>query len=300
MITRRGVLKLMASAWFAGLALVGYATGAEALGRPRITRLSLVPPRWTPGLKLRLVLIGDVHGCEPWMEPERIASICAEANALEGDMILLLGDYASSMKFVTGYPPHAETARALSTLAAPMGVHAILGNHDYWADPAFQAGESDRCAMHAALEAVGIPVYLNHALRLERDGHAFWLAGLGDQMAYRPNREQGRSHFAGLQNLPNTFAGIPRDEPVILMAHEPYVFEEIGDQVNLMLSGHTHGGQINFFGWTPFVANPLDRRHRYGLYHGEGCDLVVTRGLGCSALPVRLGAWPEIMVLEIG
>ncbi|MBB4063163.1 metallophosphoesterase [Gellertiella hungarica] len=300
MITRRGVLKLLAGGWFAGLALLGYATGAEAMGRPRATRIRLAPKRWAPGLRLRVAVLSDIHACDPWMGPDRIRAICAEANALQADLILLLGDYATSMKLVTGYPPFAETAAALSTLRARLGVHAILGNHDYWADPDFQEERSETSVMGEALTEAGIPVYVNRAVRIDNDGQPFWLAGLGDQMAYRPSRRFNRRGFVGIDDLETTLSGIADDAPVILMAHEPYVFPAVPERVALTLSGHTHGGQINFFGWAPFVDNPADLAHLYGHYRGEHGDLVVSRGIGCSAIPMRIGAWPEIVLLELG
>lgn len=300
MITRRGLLKLMASAWFAGLAVIGYATGAEALGTPRVTRIALMPRGWTPGLRLRLVVLSDIHACEPWMDADRIRSICALANGLEGDLVLLLGDYASSMDFVTGYPPMSDTAAALSTLRAPLGVHAVLGNHDYWDDPDFQTGAKATTRVGEALERAGIPVHVNSAIRLEKEGVPFWLAGLGDQMAYRPSRRFGRRGFVGIQDLDRTLASVTDDAPVILMAHEPYVFDAVPERVSLTLSGHTHAGQINFFGWAPLVGNPDDRAHLYGHYDNGRSQLVVSRGLGCSAIPMRIGSWPEIMLIELG
>lgn len=300
MITRRGLLKLMASAWFAGLAVVAYATGAEALGAPRVTRIKLTPRGWTPGLTLRLVILSDIHACEPWMDVPRIRAICEAANGLGGDLVLLLGDYASSMDFVTGYPAFEETAAALSTLTAPLGVHAILGNHDYWADPDFQTEQSMTTRVGTALEQAGIPVHVNNALRLEKEGLPFWLAGLGDQLAYRPSRRFHRRGFVGIEDLGKTLSLVTDDAPVILMAHEPYIFDAVPERVSLTLSGHTHAGQINFFGWAPFVGNPDDRAHLYGHYDNGRSQLVVSRGLGCSAIPMRIGSWPEIMLIELG
>ncbi len=300
MITRRGVLKLMASAWFAGLSLLTYATGAEALGKPRVTRIRLSPRRWTPGLGLRVVMISDIHVCEPWMDLDRLRAICEQANALEGDIILLCGDFVSTMKLVTGYPPLEKTAAVLSTLKARLGVHAVLGNHDYWIDRDFQEGRSKTTFVAAALEAAGIEVYINRAARIDNDGKPFWLAGLGDQLAYRPSRRLNRPYFIGIQDPESTFGSISDDAPVILMAHEPYFYPSVPEVVSLMLSGHTHAGQINFFGWAPFARDPEDQAHLYGHFNSGNGDLFVSRGLGCSALPIRIGAWPEMVVLELG
>ena len=103
MITRRGLLKVLGGGAAGLLALGGYAFAYEPLARLRIARYALTPPGWTPGLKLRIVALADLHACEPWMPASRIASICARANALEGDMTVLLGDYAAGMRTVTRY-----------------------------------------------------------------------------------------------------------------------------------------------------------------------------------------------------
>jgi predicted MPP superfamily phosphohydrolase len=300
MITRRGFMKLAATGWLAALSVAAWATGVEAMGRPRIERLALTPPRWTPGLKLKVVAIADFHACQPWMSPERIGEICDQANALGGDIILLLGDYATSMKFVTSYVPNRETAEVLARLKAPLGVHAILGNHDYWQDEAYQADPSRKPDMQAALEAVGIPVYINQAVRLEKDGMPFWLAGLGDQIAVRRPRPSGGIAVLGIEDIDGTLAAVTDDAPVLMMAHEPYAFDRMPDRLSLVLSGHTHGGQIKIFGWAPFVLNTPDQRYLVGHMVQDGRHLFVSRGLGCSGIPLRLGAWPEIVMMEIG
>ena len=130
MITRRGFLKFVGAGVTGMMALGGYALAYEPLARLSITRYRLTPPGWTPGLKLRVVALADIHACQPWMPPERIASICARANSLEGDVTVLLGDYTSSMRLVTGAVHADDWSGALATLSAPLGVHAVFGNHD--------------------------------------------------------------------------------------------------------------------------------------------------------------------------
>ena len=303
MITRRGFVKLAAAAWFALLSLPAYAAGIEAMGKPRVTRYALTPPRWTPGLKLRIVALADFHACEPWMSAERIAGICDEANKLDADIILLLGDYATGLPFITDRVPYADTAKALTRLKAPLGVHAILGNHDYWQDYEFQMDPTRKTEVEEALEAAGIPVYINRSVRLEKDGMPFWLSGLGDQIAIR-RRRPGGSHrdvdFIGIEDMQATLAPVTDDAPIVMMAHEPYVFDVSPDRISVVLSGHTHGGQINIFGWTPFVFNPSDLPYLGGPVVRDGRHLFVSRGFGCSGIPMRLGAWPEVMLLELG
>jgi predicted MPP superfamily phosphohydrolase len=297
MITRRGVLKLF------GVGLLGViATAAypfiEALARPRVTSYALTPRGWPAGLKLRAAVIADLHACEPWMDLGRIEAICAQTQALDADIILLLGDYVSGMRLRTGEVADVDWATALGKLTAPLGVHAVLGNHDYWEDRAFQLDQSKTPLARTALREAGIATYVNEVVRLQKDGHAFWLAGLGDQLGIL-RAPDGRP-IVGLDDLEGTLAQIPEGEPALLLAHEPDIFPRVPDHISLTLSGHTHGGQISLLGWRPWAASLGSRRFPAGHYTVEGRELVVSRGLGCSVVPVRIGNWPEIVMLELG
>lgn len=283
----------------AGAAFAGFPV-VEAMATPRISRYSLTPRNWTAGLKLKIVTLADFHACDPWMTPDRIRSICDQANALEPDIILLLGDYASGMNAVIDYVHSRDWSKAMAGLAAPLGVHAILGNHDHWEDKAFQRDPTIETFGEKALRNVGIPVYVNRALRLEKDGYPFWLAGLGDQAALLPGGGSKKKWVTGIDDLPGTLRQVSDDAPVILMAHEPDIFAEMSPRVSLTLSGHTHGGQMNIFGWTPVVPSRYGRRYIGGHIVESGNDLIVSRGLGCSGLPIRFGAWPEILEIDVG
>ncbi|MEB2845771.1 metallophosphoesterase [Rhizobiales bacterium RZME27] len=296
MLTRRTLIKGALTATASLLALAAYPF-VEVMARPRITRHTLTPNGWTPGLKLRIVALADIHACNPWMTVDRIRQICATANGLGGDVILLLGDCVTATDLVTDPIAPSQWASALATLKAPLGVHAILGNHDYWHDDAFQLDPDGPNLAHEALKNAGIATYVNQATRLEKDGNPFWLAGLGDQMAL-PGRR-----FGGLDDLPETSRQITDTASAILMAHEPDIFarmDEASESMSLVLSGHTHGGQINIFGWRPMAASAGSRRYPAGHYREFGRDLIVSRGLGCSVLPVRIGSRPEINVIELG
>jgi predicted MPP superfamily phosphohydrolase len=295
MLTRRGFLKFVWRMMLAGAAVTTYATGVEAMGTPDVTTFRLTPKGWTPGLKLRIVALADFHACEPWMDAKRISKICAQANALGGDVILLLGDYIVGPNIVLGRIAPEAWAGSLAQLSAPLGVHAILGNHDYHDDADYRRDFIVPTAAERALDAVNIPVLVNRAIRLEKDGHGFWLAGLGDQMATEPvTFRRGIDDLEGLQRQ------ITDSDPAILLAHEPDIFPQAGGRFSLTLSGHTHGGQVNLFGWRPVAASRGSRIYPVGHYHEGGRDLVVSRGLGCTGMPVRIGSWPEILVLELG
>jgi predicted MPP superfamily phosphohydrolase len=290
LLTRRGFFKLILSGVAAVAALGGYSVGVEAMGRPRIAKYALHPPNWTRGLKLKIVALADFHACDPWMTAERIKSICEQANSLEPDIILLLGDYATGMKHAGAIVDPAKWGSALSVLKAPLGVHAILGNHDYWDDMDFQLDPDRQTFSEVALRDAGISVYINDVARVEKDGHSFWLAGLGDQLALRSR---------GLDDLRGTMTQITDMSPVILMAHEPDIFPEVSERVSLTLSGHMHGGQINILGWAPVVPSRYGSRYIGGHIEENGSHIIVSRGLGCTGVPVRLGAWPEIVEIDL-
>jgi len=131
-------------------------------------------------------------------------------------------------------------------------------------------------------------------VRLEKDGAAFWLAGLGDQEAFwTPTVPFGRDDLA------STLRQVTDDAPVVLMAHEPDIFPRVPDRVSLTVAGHTHGGQIRIFGYAPIVPSRFGNRYVYGHVVEQSRNLVVSAGLGCSGVPVRFGAPPEIVMIEL-
>jgi predicted MPP superfamily phosphohydrolase len=176
-----------------------------------------------------------------------------------------------------------------------LGTLAINGNHDWWADWRSQATRDRPPEMQRALEDAGIEVLANKAVRRVKDGKPFWISGTDSIIAYFNN-----GNFIGRDNLPATLAQITDEAPVIHMAHEPDLFVQMPDRVSVTLSGHTHGGQIRIAGYSPWVPSAFARRFLYGHIIEQGRHLIVSGGLGCSTLPVRLGSPPEINLLELG
>jgi predicted MPP superfamily phosphohydrolase len=232
------------------------------------------------------------------MDAERINAIVDQTNGLGADLILLLGDYVAGLRLKTGEVPAAEWARALARLKAPLGVHAILGNHEYWEDLTVQRARAGVTFGQRALEAVGIPVYVNETKRLTHGGKAFWLAGLGDQVAFLPSRRARPGEPYGVDDLSGTLSKVTDDAPIILLAHEPDIMVQVPERVSLVLSGHTHGGQLRLFGWSPVVPSQFGNRYAYG-HVREQCDLIVSGGLGCSIMPMRFGVPPEIVLVRL-
>lgn len=281
----RGLLGATLAVLFVGL----YAFLIEPAVRLRVRRWRIARADWAAP-PLRIVAISDIHLGEPYVGLRRLRQIVRRANALGGDVIVLLGDYAAGHHFISAPVTIADAAPELAKLSAPQGVYAILGNHDWWDDLTAQRRGGGPNLYAAALERVGIPVLSNTAIR--KDG--FWLAGLEDQIAIR---REGR--WIGLDDLPGTLAQVSDDAPVVLLAHEPDIFTQVPPRVALTLSGHTHGGQVRLFGFSPMVPSRYGNRFAYGHVREQGRDLVVSGGIGCSILPVRFGVTPEITVIEI-
>ncbi|MFD2056334.1 metallophosphoesterase [Mesorhizobium calcicola] len=298
MITRRGFLRFVGGSFLSVAAFSAYAIGIEPMLLIHVKRYALTPPHWPAGLKLRVVALADIHACRPWMTAERIASLVEDANAQQADLIALLGDYIAGMPLVTGPVTPSQWASALSGLKAPLGVLSILGNHDWWSDGFAQRAGAGPTIARKALEAVGIPVLENDVVRLEKDGHGVWIAGLADQLALLPTRD--RTGFKGLDDLDGTLAKVSDSSPVILLAHEPDIFPTVPWRVSLTLSGHTHGGQIRLFGYSPVVPSRFGNRYAYGHVVENGRNLIVSGGLGSSIVPVRFGMRPEILSIDLG
>ncbi len=288
LISRRSLLLGgLGVAALSGPAFAGYA-GVEAAAMLDVTRYKLKPRNWPAGQKLTISVIADLHAGGPNMGLERIRGIVDVSNALRSDIVLLLGDFVATHRFVTELVPAPVWAAELSRLKAPLGVHAILGNHDWW----FQQAD-----IRLALRRVGIRVMENNAVLLGEAGARFWLAGIGDQLAV----PLGHGRFRGADDLPATLAKIGGDEPVILMVHEPDIFTKVPERVSLTLAGHTHGGQVRVpFLWPGFVPSQYGARFAYGHIVEGGRDLIVSGGLGTSVVPMRIGVPPEIVQVELG
>ncbi|MEM7635565.1 MAG: metallophosphoesterase [Pseudomonadota bacterium] len=300
MISRRQFLKIVGGGVIASAALSSYAFAIEPLYRLRLTTYRFTPPNWTAGLKLRVALIADVHACKPWMTIDRIEDIVARTNDLKPDLTLLLGDYGAGMNLVTDYVHSKDWAPVLGKLKASSGVYAVLGNHDWWEDKSAQRAGHGPTFGQVALQRAGVPVLENDAVRLVKDDKAFWIAGLGDQLALLPQARYGRRRWQGVDDLDGTLASITDTAPVLLMAHEPDIFPSVPDRVSVTMSGHTHGGQVRLFGYSPVVPSRFKNRYAYGHVVENGRHLIVSGGLGCSIAPIRFGSPPEIVVLELG
>jgi uncharacterized protein len=287
-VTRRRFLAVTAGVVGASAAATTlYAAAVEPQGLA-ITRYAPTPAAWPQDRKLSITVIADLHAGGPDMMLEHIHEVVDTANGLKSDLIVLLGDYIARYRFATERVPETAWAAEFARLRAPLGTWAILGNHDWWYDLAHVRG---------ALADARIPVLENKAVMLGGGGAPFWLAGIGDQLAYR----LGRGRYRGVDDLSGTLAQVGTDDPVLLLVHEPDIFTRVPARVALTLAGHTHGGQIRLpLIWPAFVPSKYGARFAYGHVIEDGRHLIVSGGLGTSIVPARLGVPPEIVQVRLG
>jgi predicted MPP superfamily phosphohydrolase len=215
-----------------------------------------------------------------------VREIVEATNALKPDLILLTGDY------VHRSPAYIDPVlRELSELRAKIGIVGVLGNHDWWES----APLSRDCFAKA-----GIPLIDNdrrfispdHQLTGDESRGGLCIAGVGDYIEDRIR-------------LDRALRDVPDDMPRLLMSHNPDVVEypplvAASTRIDLMLSGHTHGGQIRIPGiGTPIVPSRFGSKYASGLVQGPVCPIYISRGLGTTILPLRFRVPPEITVIEL-
>jgi hypothetical protein len=209
-ISRRGLLKAGLGVTGVGLVMPSTAAYAAAVAANDliVTNYRLSPPGWRKGQRLTITAIADIHAGGPNMGLARVREVVDAAQRLKSDLIVVLGDYFATHRFVTERVPGPAWAAELARLSAPLGVHAILGNHDWW----YSLSE-----VRQAFANIRVPLMENDAVLLGKEGERFWLAGLGDQLAHYI----APGHFEGVDDLPGTLTRITTDDPVILLAHFP-------------------------------------------------------------------------------
>lgn len=299
MITRRQFVKGLSGVTLTGLLAGTYGGYVEPDLRMRVQNWVVTPKGWPQGAKMRLVMVADLHAGGPNMDEDRVQQAVDLANAQGGDMILLMGDYRATHRWQTRRVPIEAAAPILAGLRARLGVHAVLGNNDWWDHVRKTGTFVGPTVTQKVLEGVGIGVLANSAVQVG----GVWLLGLDSQSAMQM-RGGNPNDWVGKSDIKATMAQMTGDGPALLLAHEPDIFADLArhdpeGRIVLTLSGHTHGGQVRFGPWAPVVPSQYGARFAYGLMHEGGRDLVVSGGLGCSGLPVRFGVPPEITVVDL-
>jgi predicted MPP superfamily phosphohydrolase len=241
-----------------------------------LRRLELPLARVGPELDgLRIAMLSDLHVGFFFSEHE-FAELAGRVSAWQPDLICLVGD------LVDQEPHELALLRAgLCALRARSAVVAVPGNHDYAAEPQLKG-------LRELLESCGALPLWNRGLRVQRGAASLWIAGVDDLTAGEPD-------------LVAALAGLAPEEPAVLLAHHPDFFlESAYAGVDLTLSGHTHGGQITWFG-RPLLPGAHHTRagHWQGLYAQDGAQLLVGRGAGVCVLPLRVAAPPEVLLIEL-
>lgn len=236
-------------------------------------------------------ILSDIHAMWPWTPLGAVDRFVAEVNAMAPDVVFVLGDYTASFQTPGWGENRRRVAQSLSALRAPLGTHTILGNHDWTDDPLAVETDLATSCIAQELAAVGLPPLVNEARQVED----FWIVGFDSQRAPRNLMDK-----AGREDPALAFADVPDGAPVILLAHEPDYFEVNDTRPILQLSGHTHGGQVNMFGWRPLVPSNYGGRYAYGQFEATGDrHMIVSGGLGYTHFPMRILQPPEITLFQL-
>jgi hypothetical protein len=234
-----------------------------------------------PALKgLKIAVISDLHAGAPYITERKIDQVVELTNGTHPDLILLTGDYVIQKVVGGRRMPIATIVAHLKRLAAPLGVYAVMGNHDNW---------DNAPLITRAFERGGIPVLENAAMQFKHGRSVITLIGVGD-------------HYSDASNVAQAVAGVPRNAQALCFTHSPDVFPELPRTCALTIAGHTHGGQV----WLPILGriavayqSQYGQRYAIGVVRENGKTLFVSPGIGTSGLPVRFRVPPEVSLVTV-
>lgn len=265
------------------LALLGLGIGVDAFfvepARLVVNEQELKLPSWPAELSgLRVAFLSDLHVGSPHWGLARLHDLTLKVNAEQPDLILLGGDYLINDIWFGNHVDAEQIGAELAQLRAPLGVYAVLGNHDWW---------NNGPKVRAAFEAHGVTVLDDEVRRIHYNGKSFCLLGVRDET------ERRRS---GQKELELALPAMP----LLVLMHEPDLFPDLDQRATLTLAGHTHGGQVDL----PLLGRlvvPSSFGARYAAGHivENGRHLFVTTGVGTSIIPVRFRVPPEIALLTL-
>jgi len=246
-----------------------------------VREIEIVSVQWR-GAPVTIAAIADTHVGGPHVDAARMGAIVRRVNALNPDLVVLLGDYAAS------HAPEAERSGAeqqeilggiatFAMLRAPLGVVAVIGNHDVW---------YSRASITEALQNAGIAALWNSHVVISRPGGDIVIAGLEDDMTGHPD-------FAAALD------GAPYGADTLILSHSPDPFAHMPRGPALMLAGHGHCGQVSI----PMIGRPIvpvrNAKYACGLIEENGNTMFVSGGVGTSILPVRFLNPPEIVLVTL-
>jgi predicted MPP superfamily phosphohydrolase len=272
-MNRRIFLKSLAAAALpAGAATASY--GLYEAGWAEIVRPVLPVPRLPRAFEgTTVAFLTDIHH-GPFSTIDYVASVVRTTLTLRPDMIVLGGDYSlKDPKYI------APCFEVFGGLTAPLGVYGVLGNHDYW-----HGLEETR----AGFKRARIQELTNAGVWLSRGSERFKLVGVDDL-------------WMGKVKMGEALGDAGPDDSCVVVSHNPDVAEKLRDvRVGLMLSGHTHGGQVVFpTGDAPVVPSNYGHKYLHGVCQAPATTVYVSRGLGCSGVPVRFCSRPELTLITL-
>lgn len=287
-LSRRALLKTGSLA-MAGLALPSALKAESGSSFAEITKEDIIIPNLAPQFDgMTVTLASDFHSSES-MSLHDLKRIVRQMNDLKSDIILLPGDFVTSKP--TEFPPIME---AFSELKAAHGIFASTGNHDY---------DVDDNLVSRGLEEVGVTMLRNDNHVITKGGEKLYLLGLDDDASHTIDAYIEGKYAPGIEAM---FKGVPNNVASIFLCHKPYKFEEFAQaDIGLMVSGHTHGGQIVLarFGRSVISLCTLASSFVDGLYEKlagkHRAQMYVSRGLGVVDIPFRLNCPPEITQITL-
>jgi predicted MPP superfamily phosphohydrolase len=273
-MNRRRLLKRVGLATLGSAAACGTAYPFLEAKWCRLTRQTIALPNLPPAFRgTTIALLADVHH-GPFVPLAYIRQVVSMTNTLQPDMVVLAGDYVHRHERYI-----APGIEELGKLKARLGRFAVRGNHD-------NRGYTMRS--RAALAAAKLPDLNNRGVWIERGRRRLRICGVGDLWTDR-------------QDLHAALGDASERDAVLLLSHNPDFVETIRDtRVGLVLSGHTHGGQVIVPGYgAPIVPSRYGQKYLYGLVQGPCSRVFVTRGVGTISPPVRLLCRPEVALLTL-
>lgn len=275
-MNRRRFLQLAAVGGIvAPVSVAGY--GLAEADNLKVDRVTVALPNLPPSFRgLRVAFVTDLHHGR-FVSEEQIAGIVRTTLSLDADLIVLGGDYNGD---VLGESRHIEPCLAiLGDLSAPLGVYGVLGNHDWW---------RDRQLTRQAMRRGHIEELTNAGVWLRRGGDRLRLAGVDDL-------------WTGRADVAAAIGSATATDAVVLISHNPDLAETLRDnRVGLMLSGHTHGGQVVLPGiGSPWIPSRYGMKYAHGLVEAPATQVYVSAGTGMSGIGMRMGCRPEVSLLTL-
>jgi hypothetical protein len=263
---------------------------------------SLIEPQWIEivydsvdltedqdGLSLKVVLVSDYH-LGPYKQQDFVEKSVELINEQKPDLVLLLGD------FIYSYEEQSDYLSPIANIKSKLGVYAILGNHDYGLSRSNRNDREEIGALNKSsyvankLEEFGVEVLQNQQYTLNINGQDLVLVGLEDL-------------WGDIYDFGSVFENLTSEDKIILLEHNPdIILDERSDIADLIVSGHTHGGQIRFplIGTVYPIPTKLGAQYAMGKFDIEdGGYLYITKGIGEMGPRARLLARPEIVVLDV-